>query len=642
MFPLPIALVDGIAHFASLIASNEFMRFVVPFAVAAIVALALTPAVRAALHRLGMEDQPGGRRINKLPLPRGGGIAVFIAFHTAIFMTVWLTGEFNEQVFGPAWRLQFLAASGTLLAIGLADDARGLKPWVKLLGQLCVAASLYMLGIRFERFLPFDIPEWLDFLLTLFWFAGAMNAMNLIDGMDGLASGLALIACMGIAGSIFLRGNASRTLAVPYLALAGACLGFLRYNFHPSSIILGDCGSMFLGITLAALPLMTASRNEFVASLCVPLMALGVPIFDTFLAIWRRTIHAVMPETVGNGIRNVMQPDKAHLHHRILKAVLDQRRAAWILYGANALLVSIGLFAMLARKRSTGVFMLAFIAAVFVVVRHLSSVELWDSGRVFSNIQPTRIKRRLRLFILMALDVSSLVLAWCLAFVITGTHITPQSLSGSMLYSAVPSFIAIVIAKGYRRVWHNANMFAFSLLFFAILIAAVASYAMHYVFISDSPGWIPRLTIYAFFSAIFACGIRQLIPVLRDIRTAIEHNRLIKLPDTIRAIACGGGLRFSMLLRERQRRLGNSRVAIVGILDDDPNMRGRTTRGHCVLGTIDDLEKVVRENDIGLILISADFPVERKEFVVETGKRLDIPVIDWSLNLHLLHGRQAL
>ncbi len=642
MLFLPPAFVEGVAHFASWIASNECMRFVIPFLIGALVSLALTPVVRAVLHRVGMEDMPGGRRINKRPLPRGGGVAVFIAFHAALACTVWITGEFSESVFDQTWRLQFLTASGALLAIGLADDAKGLKPWVKLLGQLCVAAFLYAIDIRFERFLPFDIPKWLDFLLTLFWFAGAMNAMNLIDGMDGLASGLALIACAGISGSIFLRGSSTHVLAIPYLALAGACLGFLRYNFHPSSIILGDCGSMFLGITLAALPLMTASRNEFIASLCVPLMALGIPIFDTLLAIWRRSLRAVMPETVSDGFKSIMLPDKSHIHHRVLKAVLDQRRAAWILYGINTILVGIGLAAMLLRTRANGVFMLAFVAAIFVAVHHLNSVELWDSGRILSSIAPSRITYRLRIFILMGWDICALVFSWCLAFTITDTNISASALASSMIYSAVPSFIAIAVAKGYRRIWRSASMFSFAMLFFAVLASSIVSYSLHMFFLPDRPGWIARLVIYTFISASFVCGGRQLAIILRETRSAMEHKRLMKSANSIRAIACGAGTRFGLLVRERQCRLGNRRVVIAGVLDDDLNLRGRMVAGHCILGTIDDLRDVVEKNGIGLIMISAELPVERREFIVAAGRELGIPVIDWSVNLHMLHGRQTL
>ena len=641
MIQLPIAFVAGVEHALAWLASNDFLRFAIPFFAGAVVALALTPPVRATLHRLGMEDQPGGRRINKRPLPRGGGVAVFAAFHLALFATAWLTGDFGGM-FNFAWRMKFLAASGALLLIGLADDKFGLKPIVKLFGQLCVAASLYWMGIRFSDFFSFDMPAWIDFPLTLFWFAGAMNAMNLIDGMDGLASGLALIACLGIAGSLFLRGRTISPLAVPYLALAGACLGFLRYNFHPSSVILGDCGSMFLGLTLAALPLMTASRNEFVASLCVPLMALGVPIFDTLLAIWRRSVRAVMPETVGNGLAGVMQPDKSHLHHRVLKAVLDQKRAAWILYGVNALLVGIGLCAMLAKTHAAGVFMVAFVAAIFVSVRHLSSVELWDSGRVFARLQPSRISRRLRFFVLMAWDITSLVLAWMLSYVLTGTHVTLVAIRSAMFYAIVPSFLAIVLVKGYRRVWHNASMIEFIMLFFAVMIAPVITCGIHMVFLPDVPGWQLQLFIYAIVSAILVCGIRHITQIRRDIQAAIGRNRLLGKPEAIPALSCGAGQRFTLLVRDRQCRLGNSRVVIVGLLDDDENLRNRFVQGHRVFGSIDELETIAAEKGAKVIMISAEMPRARRDFIVETAKKLGLPVLEWAGDFRMLNGRQTL
>ena len=192
-------------------------------------------------------------------------------------------------------------------------------------------------GIRWGNIID-GIPKWLDCGFTVFWIVGAINAFNLIDGLDGLASGLALIASLGLTISLISRNLISET--IPFLALGGACLGFLRYNFNPASVFLGDTGSMFLGMTISTLPLLTGSSQELAVSLGMPLLVMGVPIFDTFLAIWRRSVRALLPNAHRGEIPNqgggaVMQPDKDHLHHRLLRLLSNNQRKAALIDGSK-------------------------------------------------------------------------------------------------------------------------------------------------------------------------------------------------------------------------------------------------------------------------------------------------------------------
>ena len=264
-----------------------------PFAIAFFAALALTlvltPIVREVNRRLGMVDKPDPRRINKVPIPRGGGVALFLGLFGSFIVYILATGSRWVGSGVGTHPVRVTALAGILFLIGLADDKWSLPPKLKLLGQIAVAfATWFWGGLGFSTLWP-ALPPAVDCILTVFWIVGAVNAFNLIDGLDGLASGIALIATLGMAGSLMFVGKPDQTLF--HFAFAGALVGFLRYNYNPASVFLGDSGSMLIGFLVATLPLATQTPNSFLVSVGVPMLAMGVPIFDTSLAILRRSIR---------------------------------------------------------------------------------------------------------------------------------------------------------------------------------------------------------------------------------------------------------------------------------------------------------------------------------------------------------------
>ena len=293
----------------------RILPYVVPFLGALALTLVLTPVVREVNRRLGMVDRPGGRRINRTPVPRGGGVALFLGIAVSYSLFILISGC---RPFGPVppvvfWRLLILAALST--AIGLADDKWSLPPFAKLAGQMAVGLLVWLwAGLGFSDLWP-SIPAPVDCVLTVFWVVGAMNAFNLIDGLDGLASGLALIAVVGMAGGLFfVRCTAQVTF---YAAVAGGLLGFLRYNYNPASVFLGDSGSMLIGYIIAVLPLCSHVQNSLLVSVGVPLLAMGVPIFDTSLAILRRALRRMLDSNpVSRRMAGVATADSDHIHHR--------------------------------------------------------------------------------------------------------------------------------------------------------------------------------------------------------------------------------------------------------------------------------------------------------------------------------------
>ncbi|MGB9662808.1 MAG: MraY family glycosyltransferase [Moorellaceae bacterium] len=279
--------------------------------------LLLTPVLKWVAPRIGALDRPDPRKIHSAPMPRLGGVAIFIGF-VAAFLVAGITD--------PAYRGMLWGAS-LVTAVGLLDDIKGLSPRRKLAGQVSAALIVTVLGVRVEFLTnPFNGLLFLGKLaipVTLLWLVGVTNALNLVDGLDGLAAGTAIIAALTMAVVAWLQGEI--WVAFLALALAASALGFLPYNFYPASIFMGDSGSMFLGFTLASLAVLGLTKSATVISLFVPVVILGIPILDTLFAIVRRFLNH----------RPIFQPDKGHLHHCLMAQGFSQRQAVLAIYLVN-------------------------------------------------------------------------------------------------------------------------------------------------------------------------------------------------------------------------------------------------------------------------------------------------------------------
>ncbi len=308
-------------------------------------ALFTTPYVRRLALNVGMLDATGERRMHDQPKPRIGGIAVYLGFAFALFSALGYlinTHQLNDvgKVHDVVQSIVGLIFGGTLiLMVGIWDDVMGMSPRAKLLAQILVASisMLYGFSIGFVRN-PFHhgdilyIPLWLNIPITLLWYVGMMNAINFIDGLDGLLSGLTAIAGMFLLIIALIQGHPE--LALVLAALVGGALGFLPYNYNPAKIILGDSGALFIGYVFATASILGASKVVFTISLLVPLIVLGLPILDTAVAIVRRTRAG----------RKIYEADRGHFHHQLIfRFGLNVRQAVLLIY---ALCVALGVLAL--------------------------------------------------------------------------------------------------------------------------------------------------------------------------------------------------------------------------------------------------------------------------------------------------------
>lgn len=615
---------------------EDVLPYLAAFLAPLVVTLLATPVVRELNRRLGMVDKPDPRRINKVPIPRGGGVALvfgvlvpYLAFHL-VTGRPWIQGLSDPQ----AYVLSALAVAITLL--GFADDRFSLPPKAKLLGQVVVAVLVWAwAGLGFRVLWP-ALPAGLDCLLTVFWIVGAVNAFNLIDGLDGLASGLALIAVVGMAGALFFMRNPQATLF--YFALAGGLLGFLRYNYHPASVFLGDAGSMFLGFTVSTLPLASQVPNSFLVSVGVPLLAMGVPIFDTALAILRRSVrHLLARRLPGTDAKagEVMTADADHLHHRILRAVgLNQRKAAWILYVCAASLVVTGLVAMLLKSHAAGLW-LAALAVSAVVIFKDAKIELFDAGSLLNAVAHASDRQSRRRFAVLSVpfyvffDLFALVAVFFVCAWALRMPLDLHAIRAHLSVRVFSTFAFLVFFRAYRTAWSRALPSNYVRLFLACAFGSVAGSVFVYYWPSLSIFQLKAMTLaYAVVAFTALLVLRAFRGLVRDVFYAVDCSRLVARKDVSRILVYGAGLRYQAFRRELVRTTAANDRIIVGLLDDNVYLKGRYIGGIRVCGTINDAPSVVNALNVDAVVVacqvSDDWLKVVREILRPTGVKLTL------------------
>ena len=319
----------------------------IAFILAFVVAFVATPYTIKIARKVGAVDIPKDeRRMHKKSMPKFGGPAVILGFLVStIYLLIVMSMEqsinlFSFEEYGKKL-LGFLIGIGIITAFCVVDDIKTIKPLTKLVGQLSAAIVAVVAGIRIDGItLPFlnfpEIHQVTSIILTIAWIIIVTNAINLIDGLDGLSSGISVISAVSLL-IIFVLNGSSMVSIVLIAALAGALVGFLPFNFSPAKTFIGDTGSNFLGYALAIISILGSAKTYTAAVIVLPLIVLGLPIFDTVFAIIRRMIR-------GKSIKAVFRADKGHLHHKLVARGYNQKQAVLILYGISAIF---GIFAVI-------------------------------------------------------------------------------------------------------------------------------------------------------------------------------------------------------------------------------------------------------------------------------------------------------
>lgn len=546
-----------------------------------IAGIVLTWGVRELATHYGLVARPRKDRWHTRPTALMGGIAIYLAFLAGCFL-------FAERI-GRLWPV--LLAGTVLFAVGLVDDLVQLKPYIKLVMQM-VAASIVVFG---GLSLPWTPYAPLNYLVTVCWLVGIANAINLLDNMDGLAGGISLIACVFLSITFVINGQLIE--ATFPLMLAGALVGFLWFNFHPASIFMGDCGSMFLGLTLGSMALLSdysRTRNIW-AVLLTPVLILLIPIFDT-------TIVAVTRKVSG---RAVSQGGRDHTSHRLVALGMSERRAVLTLYLFAAFSGALAMF-----LRGLGIEITVAVVAGFALVvvflgLYLGKVRIYDdveesSGALVRIL--TGFPYRRRLFEIV-LDFFLIILAYYSAFLFRYEGHLPQE-QKEILIATLPMLLAIelftFLAVGlYRGIWRYVSIDSLMTVARATIIGSV----------------IGGLTIYAWYGfrgpsrgSLVLNGVLLMMMVgasrvsFRLIGSYIMSRRDSRA-NSVPVVIYGAGDGGEILIREL---LNNDQYGYrpVAFIDDDPEKQGKQLQGIpvCPPGQID---KLIVDYRIGAVLVSS-------------------------------------
>jgi UDP-GlcNAc:undecaprenyl-phosphate GlcNAc-1-phosphate transferase len=582
---------------------SHLLAFTASFALA----LVLTPVVRVLARSIGMVAKPKMDRWHKKPTAMLGGVAIWLTVVLSYFIFIPTT------VYG--WVI--IGASTFLFLVGLADDLIHTKPYQKLIGQVMGSAFIIYYGLS----LPWTSYQSLNMALTIFWLIGITNAVNLLDNMDGLAAGIAIIASSFLALS-FLSSNQTNE-ALMLVVFAAALLGFLVYNSNPASIFMGDSGSMFIGFFLASAALVNVSggrSRSLVPVLAVPILVLFIPIFDT-------TFVTILRKFSG---RAASRGGRDHTSHRLVALGMSERHAVLMLYGFAALA---GVLALLVQRVKLDV-SLAAIAGFTVILTllgvYLAGVKVYDETEealaaknksVYAFIVDLSYKRRI---FEVLLDVILILLAyWCAYAIKVG------ALSGSTAWKlflrTLPVLVfvkmaAFLVMGVYRGMWRYTGLddlivFAKAVVLSSVLSVLAILFAFRFEGFSRTIFIIDGILMFLFLagSRMTFRLFRQVIPVAKSV-------------DGRRVLIYGAGDAGELLLRE----LLNNRslkYSPVGFVDDDPAKRGKLIHGLKVYGGNGDLESICRQHAVTEVLISSlKMPEERLQEIVEFGRTQEIGV----------------
>jgi len=532
-----------------------------------------------------LHSQPHQLRWHKSPTVLLGGVAIYLAFLIPALFFINLDKKMIGLLFG----------TSVIFLVGLVDDIFHMKPQLKLIGQIFASCIILAFGISFE-IIPLG---WLVLLLTIFWIVGITNAFNLLDNMDGLACGIAIICCSFLFAYSLLNGM--HTVALISIIMAGANLGFLRYNFYPARIFMGDCGSQFLGMIIAVIAIIGTSGHisNLIVTLAIPVLILGVPIFDT-------TFVTLMRKFKG---QPVSRGGKDHTSHRLVLLGLSERKTVLLLC---VLSILFGLIALLYAR--IDIIIVSILAALAIIILFFFGVFLGET-RTYSDKEIESLKRNhaekgktvLNTILLHKRRIAEVIIDFvliCISYYAAHLLRFEGKISEANFSLMIKSLPWLIVARLtcfyyfglYQGIWRYISIKDLVAIFKAVSVSSIMvvlflTFSFRFqeysraVFIID---WILIL--------LLSCGVRILIRVLRESFVSLK-------PGKKRVLIFGAGDAGEMILREIRY---NKKLDYnpIGFLDDNAKKAGRRIHGIPVLGTREKLVQLVRDKGVEEIIVA--------------------------------------
>ncbi|MFC2141369.1 hypothetical protein ACFLR7_00360 [Acidobacteriota bacterium] len=589
-------------------------KYLLLFLIPAGISLLITPIFVIFARKAKLFDFPSVRKIHKEPIPILGGIPIFLSFNLGLLIYSKFDIEFLNELLNINW-LILLFSQTIILLFGIYDDLSKLPPRIKFLFQILVGLVLVWSGFSIQtianpftenviQFGIFSIP------ITVLWVVGITNALNLIDGLDGLATGTALIVCI----TIFLTSysNQNYGVAIVSIVLCGSLLGFLKYNFFPAKIFLGDSGSLLLGSLLSILAIRGFSKGAAIATVIAPIIALGLPIMDTLLSMIRRFLNSmhIIDYSKEKGRykvaftknSSIFAADRDHVHHRLLKLGYSHRASVLILYSICVVLGVLGFFSI-ALNNSKIITLLGVIIFAFLIgIKNLKYQEfkILKNGLLLPLFNyPIMNKRIFQVFF----DLFVMTLSFFLSFVLISKRLSHDELQ---LFLHVLPFVLLIkmtifyIFGIYKNAWTHSSLEDIIVVVKSVLLASIGTIVLFTtIYNLRLLGGIVFVVIDFYLLLTFVVTSRVSYRIVKS-----YYSR--KADDVgTKVIIYGAGHRGSTVLKEL-RNNGDYIFMPVGFIDDDPAKIGRFVHNCPILGSIEDVEAVTIDSGISEIIVSTE------------------------------------
>jgi len=589
------------------------MPVITAFLLPVLISLSATPWVIRFAKRIGATDKPDPRKVHTVITPRLGGLTIFISMAITLpVMIVIAPFHMAELVEHYSLALILIGCLFSIFILGFWDDLTPLKPGIKFGIQFIVAAIIYFAGFKISNItnpVGGDMlnVELIDFPLTLLWIVGITNAFNLIDGLDGLASGVATIACV----SIFTVSAVTGEWATAMLALmmAGALVGFLRYNFHPAKIFLGDSGSLFIGFSLALMSIQSTTKITTGFALLFPLLVLVLPITDTLVSMVRRFLGSMLQDrsktekrdSVLRKIHGMFKPDRSHIHHQLLSLGLSQTTAVLLLYGISAFF-ALGAFAVTLLDGFQESLTLAIIFGVILLVGikklRYREISIFHNGLIMPIYERWILRKSFYMRILDLLFIaSSCVLSYLLL-----QQIEPEL---EATYLQMAQTFVIIISVQLAVFWlsslykENIRLIGIGSIIKVISTVTYAVFASTIVLYYKTE--VPLLTslLYLLFNFYFlltlTLGFRVAYQVLN-----FWFNQEKRSSKNV--LIYGANERGALILNHLNHSTSNE-YKVLGFLDDDASLENKHFDGYLVWGGHWKLPKVFKQYQVHSIFM---------------------------------------
>lgn len=591
--------------------------------------------------KLGLMDEPDDRRVHQVPIPRAGGIAIWISFMAIVWVARFLfPSTFNEMQGERLWA--FTLSSLVLVIVGVVDDRQGMKPVIKLAGQILAAGLYFFLDRSLWELALFDFqfPRMIAGAIFVGWCVLLINAFNLIDGLDGLCSGLVLVSLSVIAGLGFIGGAAIDALIV--VVMIAAVLGFIRYNFNPARIFLGDAGSMMLGFFLATSATHVGGERAVVGSVMLPIAIAGVPLLDVLLAIWRRSARNYLSKSNGGTKQGgVFSPDKDHLHHRFLELGLTQRRVALILQGFAVVLATLCFIPMLVGGRGLVITLCGLLIIGLLGIRHFARVELMQTGSLLHLAVRRRTGRARVRAMHYCYDIIALTAAGFLAITIE-TNFGSRNENGVWSFNFLILFVVLQIVtlqilRVYRRIWSRPALREFFLVATGLTVSSLIASSAWSLSKADVTWSDFRCGFIGSQLAMWFVLVPRALPeIIRELAVDSRHRKLVKNSRGRKQILVYGAGALGSLFVEYLKNSSPEEFRnfqIAGFLDENSKLRRRTLQGFKIFGGLNHLEELTPVFPLeGIVVTIASVSDAAMRGIFETASALNLKVYRWEVD----------